>query len=240
VNKPCQTAFKEMAKKGTGLVKVYVNQFGEVKCTHVRVDDIIVDEAECRNGGKPRQLHQRMTNVDREELKAQFPEFEEEIDRAQTGRQLVADVGRLPAGDRRRARRDRVVEVPDRSSREEGLPPGPPHDHDRRLRPARRGVAQGGRPFAIGVWSERTAGFYGISLTERIAGIQRALNKRNWQIDRNLDQYAVPTTYVDMADAKLAIQTVNRIGTVVVTKGVRPTTVTRRRTAPRSTRTATT
>jgi len=75
------------------------------------------------------------------------------------------------------------------------------------------------------VWSERDGAWYGISLAERIAGMQRALNKMNWQADRNLDQYAVPTTYVDMADAKLAVQTINRIGTVVVTKGNRPTTV---------------
>jgi hypothetical protein len=232
VNKPCQTAFKEMAKKGTGLVKVYVNQFGEVKCTHVRVDDIIVDEAECRNGGKPRQLHQRMTNVDREELKAQFPEFEEEIDRAQTGRHWSP----MWAGYRP-VTGDELVAIESWK-----FPIG--RRGKKGYRPGRHTITidgcdlldeewhKEGAPFAIGVWSERTAGFYGISLTERIAGIQRALNKRNWQIDRNLDQYAVPTTYVDMADAKLAIQTVNRIGTVVVTKGVRPTTVTPQANSP--------
>jgi hypothetical protein len=225
VNEPCQTAFKEAAKKGTGLVKVYVTQFDEVKCEHVRVDDIIVDEAECRNGGQPRQLHQRMMNCDREELKAQFPDHEEEIDRAQTGRnwspmwagyrpvtgdELVAieswkfPIGRKGKNGYRPGRHTITIDGCDLLDEEWHKPSA---------------------PFAIIVWSKRTAGFYGISLSERIAGIQRSLNKMNWQVDRNLDQYAVPTTYVDMADAKLAIQTVNRIGTVVVTKGNRPTTV---------------
>jgi hypothetical protein len=81
-------------------------------------------------------------------------------------------------------------------------------------------------PLPCIVWSERTTSYYGISLAERIVGIQRALNKRNWQIDRNLDNFAVPVTYVDMADANLAVQTIDRMGTVCVVKGERPLTVT--------------
>ncbi len=228
----CQSAFKEAAKKGTGLVKVYVDGFNEVRAEHVRVDDIIVDEAECRNGGKPRQMHQRMSNVDREELKAQFPDHEEEIDRAQTGRgwssmwagyrpivddALVAiESWKLPIGRKgksgyRAGRHTITIDGCDLLDE----PYDKPHF-----------------PIACIVWSERTAGFYGISLAERIAGIQRALNKRNWQIDRNLDQYAIPTTFVDYVDAKLAVQTINRIGTVVPHKGERPLTVTPQANSP--------
>lgn len=226
VHKKCATAFKECSKKGTGIIKVYADAFDEVRVEHVRIDDIVVDDAECRNGGTPRQIHQRMTNVDREELKARFPEHEDAIEKAQTGRSwprswagyrpvpdnsLVAiESWKLPIG-----RRGKTGYVPGRHTIcIDGcdLVDEPYHKE--------------GFPFAVIVWSERTTSFYGISLAERIAGIQRALNKRNWQIDCNLDHYAVPVTYVDMADANLQIQSISRIGTVVVTKGERPTTVT--------------
>lgn len=225
IHKPCRLAFKEAAKKGTGVVKVFTDSFDEVKVQHTRIDDIVVDEAECKNGGKPRQLHHRMTNVDREELKAQHPDFEAKIDQAQRGgvwsgknwagyRPIIDDSlvaiesWRLPIG-----RKGHKHYVPGRHTITiDGcdLVDEPYHKPN--------------YPFACIVWSERTTSFYGISLAERIAGIQRALNKRNWQIDRNLDHYAVPVTYVDIQDANLAIQSINRIGTITVVKGERPTT----------------
>jgi len=224
VHAKARRAFREAAKKGTGVLKVYTDAFDEVQVKHVRIDDIIVDEAECRGGAAPRQMHQRMTNVDREELKAQFPEYEEEIDRAQTGGQWT---GRLWGGYRPIIDDNLVVieswKLPIGRRGKDGYRPGrhtitvdgcdlldePWHD---------------GFPFAMIVWSERVAGFYGISLAERIAGIQRAINKRNWQIDCGLDRGAVPVTYVDWADANLQIQSIDRIGTIVPVKGERPKT----------------
>jgi hypothetical protein len=232
VAKACRRAFKAAAKKGTGLIKVYTNSWDEVKVEHVRVDDIVVDEAECRNGGTPRQMHQRMTNVDREELKARFPEYTDEIDRAQTGRGWSRMwAGYRPIDD------DSLVAI------ESWKMPIGRFGYDG-YRAGRHTITIDGCdlldeewhkdefPFACMVWSEREAGWYGISLAERIAGIQRALNKRNWQIDMNLDHYAVPVTYVDMADANLAIQSINRIGTVCVVKGERPLTITPQANSP--------
>lgn len=223
----CELAFREAAKKGTGFVKILVDNFDEVKLEHVRVDDIVVDEAECRSGRKPRQLHQRLCNVDREELKAQFPEFEAEIDRAQVGQAWTSRMwaGYRPIID------DGLVAI--ESWR---LPIG--RKGHAGYRPGRHTIVIDGCdlldeewhkpffPFACIVWSDRTTGFYGISLAEGISGHQRALNKRNWQIDMNLDTFAVPVTYVDMADANLAVQSIDRMGTVCVVKGQRPTTVT--------------
>ncbi|MBA2540469.1 MAG: hypothetical protein H0V17_12585, partial [Deltaproteobacteria bacterium] len=58
----CRTSFKlGGALKGTGLIKVYIDQFDEIRVERVLVDDVIVDEQECKNGGKPKQIHQRMT-----------------------------------------------------------------------------------------------------------------------------------------------------------------------------------
>lgn len=225
INNACRSAFKSAVKKGTGIVKTYVDGFNEIRVEHVRIDDIVVDEAECRNGASPRQMHRRMTNVDREELKAMFPDHEEEIDRAQTGRGWSRNwAGYRPIYG------DELVVIESHK-----LPIGR-KDHPG-YRPGRHTICIDGCdlldeewhkptfPYSVIVWSEREAAFYGISLSEGIAGIQRALNKRNLQIDRNLDQYAFPTTYVSMADANLAVQTINRIGSVVPVRGERPMTV---------------
>lgn len=229
----CELAFREAAKKGTGLVKVYVDGFDEVKLEHVRIDDIVVDEAECRSGAKPRQMHQRMCNVDREELIAQFPEHEDKIMQAQTGRMWT---GRMWGGYRPIID-DGLVAIESWK-----LPIGR-ENHDG-YRPGRHTITIDGCdlldeewhkpffPFACIVWSERVTGWYGISLSEGIAGIQRALNKRNWQIDMNLDHYAVPVTYVDIQDANLAVQSIDRMGTVCVVKGERPMTVTPQANSP--------
>lgn len=218
-------AFKEAAKKGTGLVKVYADGFGQVRVDHVRADDIIVDEIQCRNGGTPRQLHQRMTNVDRDELAAAFPEHEEAIMAAQRSRDtswrawagyrpidgddlVVIESWRLPIGVKGKpgykvGRHTICIDGADLLDEEYEKP------HF---------------PFVRMVWSERVNGWYGISLAERIAGIQRALNKRNWQIDRNLDQVAVPTTYVRPVDANLTVKA-SRAGAVTVYKGDEPKTI---------------
>lgn len=222
----CQRAFKSAAKKGTGIVKAYVDQFGEVKVEHVRIDDLIVDEAECRNGATPRQMHRRMTNVDREELKSMFPDSADKIEQAQTGRGWSRGTwaGYRPLVD------DELVVIESHK-----LPIGRKGKDG--YQPGRHTITIDGHdlldeewhkpffPYVAVTWSEREGGFYGISLSEGIAGIQRALNKRNLQIDRNLDQYAFPTTYVSMADAGLAVQTINRAGSIVPIKGERPLTV---------------
>lgn len=225
IPKTCKRAFKSMPKKGTGVCKVYINAWDEVKVEAVRVDDLVVDEAECRNGGTPRQMHRRMVNVDRAELCAMFPDKETEIMRAQKGSRwsnmwagyrpvvddclVVIESHKLPVGKKghkgyRAGRHTICIDGADLLDEEWHK------DHF---------------PYVWGVWEEREGGFYGISLTEGIAGIQRALNKRNLQIDRGLDLGAFPTTYVSMADANLAIQTINRLGSVAVYKGAIPTTV---------------
>jgi hypothetical protein len=226
IHKECGKAFKSAAKKGTGAVKVYVDQFDEVKCEHVRIDDLIVDEAECRNGGKPRQIHRRLTNVSRAELKAMFPgdESEEKIDRAQSTGTPRLWAGYRPIGH------DELVVIESHK-----LPIGKKGKAG--YRPGRHTICidnftlldeewdKSFFPYACMTWSERENAFYGISLSEGIAGIQRALNKRNLQIDRGLDLGAFPTTYVSMADANLSIQTINRLGSVAVYKGTPPQTV---------------
>lgn len=225
VHAACRSSFKAGALKGTGLVKVYVDDFNQIRVEHTMVDDIVVDQGEVRAGAKPRQMHQRMI-VGCDELVSGFPDFEDEIRRAnKSGR---GDT-RLWA-DYRPIDRDELVVI--ESWR---LPVGT--KGSKGYLPGKHSIVIDGTdllvedwhkdhfPFAVFRWSEKTTGWYGIGLAERIAGHQRALNKLNWQIDRQLDQFAVPTTYVRMADANLAVKSVNRAGTIVPIKGDMPQTV---------------
>lgn len=212
-----QSAFKECAKKGTGLLKVYADSDSKLQVEHIHADDIIVDEAECRGGAKIRQMHQRMVNVDPDALTAQFPEFEDDIYRASgtANRRIWAGYRPLVGGG--------LVVIESWK-----LPTG--------KKPGRHVICIDGCdlldeewtkdyfPFAVMRWSERPSAWFGISLSERIAGIQRALNRRNWHINRNLDQIAVPTTYVRPTDANLAVKSVGKLGTIAVVKGDIPET----------------
>lgn len=223
VPEAARMAFKDGALKGTGMVKVYCDG-DSIVVERVLVDNIIVDESETRSGALPRQMHQRVF-VDREVLKSRFPDHSMEIDRAQSD-----------SGNWRYWADYRPIERNDLVAIESWRLPTGVKGSDR-YKPGRHTICIDGTdlldeqwdkpffPFAKFAWSDRITGWYGIGLAERIAGHQRALNKLNWQIDRQLDQLAVPTTYVRMADANLAVKTTNRAGTIVPIKGDYPQTI---------------
>lgn len=231
VHEHARRGFKDGSLKGIGLAKVYIDGFNKPRVERTMVDDIVVDEAEARNG-RPLQMHHRMF-IDREELLAQFPDNEDDIRRAQTGRSRDWRYW----ADYRPIERNEIVVI--ESWR---LPIGTEDDDG--YVPGRHCITIDGCdlvdepyhkayfPFARFAWSERTTGWYAIGLAERIAGHQRGINKLNWQIDRQLDQHAVPTTYVRMADANMAVKGISRAGTVVPVKAEYPQTVIPRAVSP--------
>lgn len=216
----CRRAFKEAAKKGNGLTKVH-NVLGKPRVEHVLIENIVVPPEEARDGRTPMQIHQ-WDYVDADELTTRFPKKKEEIERARrSGSRRYASHSfklsnaveclwsyRLPIGDKG----------------DEGYVPGRVtlvmDGCDLMDKPWERAYF----PFGMITWTERTTSFYGIGGAERIMGIQRALNRRNWQIERALDQVAMPTTYVRPADANLMVKS-NRVGSVAVVRGDYPQTV---------------
>lgn len=221
-----QTAFREAEKKGSGWIAAMERKVGaRLICQPVMADDVYVDDLETRALGKPRQLHWRKPNVSKDELIAEFPELEEEILHA--GRQMTDQLRR---GNRGPTAEHETVEVeswyrPVGAKGTKGYRPG---RHTRCIDGkdlVDEPWAEDEFPVARVVWEERSGSVYGISLVERIAGHQRVVNKRHWQIDKTLDLMANPTTYVSMVDANLAVKTTNEIGTVVPIKGERPTTI---------------
>lgn len=235
-HKKCRLAFREAAKKGAGLVKVTANRWDEVAVEHIPIEEIVVPDADNRSGAPPLQLHHVMRRYDRDQLKAEFPEAADEID-AYRGVTLPANaMDRGPAKTGWVHNKITVIE----SWR---LPIGKkPAKGDRsskgaRYVPGRHTITIAHRtlldeeynephyPIAVIAWSERKGSFYPISGAERIVGIQRALNLRNWTIERMLQQNAHVTTWVRPADMGAVMRT-TEVGNWVPIKGEYPKTET--------------
>ncbi len=228
-HRKCKVAFKECSKVGGGLVKVYATRWREPAIDHVRLQDIFVPDEDSRTGGAPpMQMHHVQRTYDRDQLKAEYPDAAAEIDTTYGSRSASSMTGystslfarpkiaviesiRLPIGKR-----------PAKGAKKDAKGP--------RYVPGRRTVTIENKtlvdvpyhkpyyPFAMITWSERQGSFYPISGSERIAGHQNTLNKRNWQIDRILDQSAMITTFVRPNDMNVAVRS-TKIGNVVGIKG---------------------
>lgn len=209
----CQYGFKlGAALKGTGVNKVWIDEFDQIQVRPVPIENIIVDELECRDG-RPLQIHYREF-YDRELLTAQYPEYAEQIHRAQT----IGDWRRW-AGYRPIAKNEIVVIESWR------LPIGP-KDHPNHV-PGRHTICIHGVdlcdeeyeddffPFSIMRWNDPVWGFYGHSLAERILPHQALLNRRQWQITASLDKKASPMVWVHKQDQNLAFKTFAQVGLTV-------------------------
>ncbi len=209
----CQYGFKlGAALKGTGVNKVWIDKFDQIQVRPVPIENIIVDELECRDG-HPLQVHYREF-YDREVLIAQYPDFAEKIARAQT----VGDWRRW-AGYRPIAKNEIVVIESWR------MPIGP-KDHPSHV-PGRHTICIHGLdlvdeeydddyyPFAFARYNDPVWGFYGHSLAERILPHQALINRRQWQITASLDRKANPMVWVHKQDQNLAFKTFSQVGLTV-------------------------
>ncbi len=211
----CRTALKEALKKGAGLTKSY-ERFGVPRVDFVAIENVVVDPAEHREGRETRQFHQ-WDYVDADELIALYPEHEEAINNT---RGRVGEWSRMRSNWRPPEHQVCVLysyrkpigvrgQKGYKAGREtvciEGADLYDEEWHETEF------------PFGMMVCSERLKSFYPISVAERVMGIQYALNKRHWQIDRTLDQNAVLTSYLRPADANMQVKTtaIGRHGIVV-------------------------
>lgn len=211
----CRKAFKEAAKKGNGLVKVHT-VLDEPRVEHVLLENIVVPSDECRDGREPRQMHQ-WDYIDADELELRFPEAAEEIARARVA-------SRRRRGSYSTSLMTNDVECLWSYRRPIGRKPFDynPRKKYANYKPGRVILSMQDRtlidqpyhkehfPFAMAIWSDRINSFYKISGAERIMGIQRALNKRNWQIEKGIDNVVSPPIYVRPADQNIGAKT-NRV-----------------------------
>lgn len=240
VHRKCRLAFKEAAKKGVGLVKVYPDRWDEVCVEHIAIEDIVVPDEDSRSGAPPLQLHHVQRHYDRARLKAEYPDAAEAIDNTFSGSMLASDV--QAAGSAGLWIRTKIVVIESiRLPIGKRPAPGKKGKEARSSKgavyvPGRRTVTIANRtlldepyhkpyyPIATIAWSDRKGSFYAISGAERIVGHQRALNKRNWTIEQMLQANAHITTWVRPADFGAQVK-VTQAGTWVPIKGDFPQTV---------------
>lgn len=221
----CRVAAKEALKKGMGLTKSS-EKFGKPVVELVAIENVVVDPAEHRDGRETKQIHQ-WDYVDAEELVARFPDHEEAIMRAR-GRNGEWTYTR---GNWRMPDHQVLVlyswRVAIGAKGEPGYVPGRETlcTFDTDLLDRKWDGSEVGEIFSMFVFSDRLKSFYPISAVERVMGIQRALNKRSWQIERVLDQNAVITTWLRPADANLTVKT-SALGRHGIVKGDWPVTPT--------------
>lgn len=217
----CEEGHFAASKKGTGLIKVYADEDGQIHVEPTMVDNIIVDDRECLNGAMPRQMHYRQADFDCDLLIQQFPDAEANILRA---RGNTSSGWRRPRGQTGDTRNDVLVieswRLPMGVRGSKGYVPGrhviciegadllDEEWHKQRF------------PFSVCRYFKREGSWYGGSLTERIIGHQNVLDRRNLQRDRQLD-LAVPTMFVDFIDANLSVLT-TQAGNVIAHKGNKP------------------
>lgn len=216
----CRKAFHAGSLKGKGLVKIFTDSFGQIRAEPVPVDDMVVDDAKYR-GRPPRDMAQRML-VGRDVLASEYPDKAADIERAQTsGRAWKRWAGYRPIP------RDQLVvleawRLPFGVKGKKGYQPGRHviviHGCDLVDEEWHRTTF----PFAEFNWTDRPESWYGIGGGERIIGHQRKINRRNFQIDRQVDNNTFPVTYVPFVDANLAVKTTNRAGAIAPYKAPRP------------------
>jgi len=207
-------AFRDAVVFGTGVLKIYEHD-KDIRCERVLISEIKIDEMECRSS-EPRQLHQ-VKFIDKEVLKAEFPEFKAQI----------GEAGLKHSGQSHTAY---LTETPNIAVVVESY-----------HLPSSRGAKDGKRticidnatlvsetwskdyfPFLFYRWSEPICGFYGQGLSEQLTGIQLRINQLNAFIQKCQDLIAVPRVFVDIASKNLKIQINNEIGAIIPYRGKPP------------------
>jgi hypothetical protein len=236
----CRKGFFGAAKKGMGCNKVYADRNNRLRIEPVPIDNVVVDDIQCLNGGSPRELHLRMADYDRDELIQQFPDHRDAIERARSREDarmymharlarwqqsetrsdlVVFESWRLPMG----VKPDDWDDLSEKERRISGYVPGRHVIYTDGLDLLDEEYHKPHFPLAFLTWSEREGSFYGISLAERLQGHQKTINKRGWHADRLLDRMALPTTFVHISDQNLQAKT-TEIGNIVAYRGAIPKT----------------
>ena len=195
----CRKAFKEATKKGKGLVKVH-EVFGEPRVEQIMLENVVVPPDECRDGRAPRQWH-HWDYVDADELAMRFPKAREKIEVARkTGRRRRYSWGRLISNDVECLWSYRLpVGVKGKPGYKAGRVTLVIEGQDLLDKPYEKTHF----PVAEVIWSDRPNSYYPISLAERLMGLQRALNRNNWHIEKGNDNIVAPQIYVRPADINI-------------------------------------
>ncbi len=202
--------FRDACIYGTAAWKICENKskLGTALIERVHIDDIIVDELQCRTQRLPRELHHRHF-VHKEVLKGLFPKFSKEIEAA-----AGSDQYRQWTGYRRTP--TNMVPLIESYWRPSGESVG-----DGRYVCTAPGVVfadyeweRDDFPYVFMHWRAPTGGFYGHGIASELINIQLRLNQVNRYIAMAQDQMAAPRWAV-MAGSIVDNAFSNKIGEMI-------------------------
>lgn len=207
-----QDAFRDSCIFGTGAWKL-IPRPGKAKvdAERVIVDDLVVDELECRTSPKPRHWYEVM-RLRADAACRKWPDHREAIMAARGSTDMSYANGR-------RLRQDEVLiieayHLPDEEG-QEGV----------RLLAVegevldRQTWCHAWAPYVILHWSPPVTGFYGDGVSYRLLGRQMRINYLYRWIQRCQDLIAVPRVWLDAANGPIRVQLSNEIGEVVSVRG---------------------
>jgi hypothetical protein len=181
-----QRSFIDSGIFGTGEVKFF-KEDGRVKCERVIIDEIIIDDADAIYGN-PFQRHQTKY-MSKDVLAEMFPKHADKILAAQSG---------LPPEIQSKYALDvvKVIEswkLPSAKGAGDGL-------HSISIENATlfsKKYTRSRFPFVTQRWKQKITGFFGMGIAEELLGIQLAINKRLYTVDRAQDLMCVPRIWVE-------------------------------------------
>ena len=176
--------FRDACTFGTGILKVFADQSGNVKVERIVPLEIVIDDDDGIYG-KPCQAHQRK-QISRLKAKAMWPDHADDIEHAQSPSYLdrsaadevmIVESWHLKSGpDAKDGRHTICVDNATLLSEE--------YDEE-------------WLPFVKFNWCDRLVGYWGLGLAEELAGIQLRINKLDKQISAAQEFMCIPRVFVD-------------------------------------------
>jgi hypothetical protein len=208
------TILRDALVTGTGVLKVYEGIDDKVAVERVLCTELLVDPNEALYG-EPRQLYQ-LKLVDREQLKASFPKFKADIEKADAA---YPD----SSADSSKTVSDLVMVV-------EGwhLRSGPDAKDGRHTIACTAGVIHDEEftkdkfPFAFLHYSPRLLGFWAQGLAEQLMGTQLEINSLLYTISKAIKLVGVPRVFIEMGSKVVKSHNNNEIGTIITYQGTKP------------------
>jgi hypothetical protein len=210
-------AFLHACIFGTGALKIF-RSGSEIKCEHVFIDEIVVDDEEAIYG-QPRQMHQRKW-IHREILKQMFPG---------KAKQYAIDVVGKPTEDYMQPQSSDVVQSEMIQVIESWhLPSGKDADDGRHTitienctlldEPYEKDYF----PFVFFRWGLRPLGFFGQGISEQLQGLQLEINKILRTIQVSMHLVSIPKIFVEASSKIVTAHLNNKIGGIIKYAGIKP------------------
>lgn len=213
-------AFRDSCIFGTGAIKIFKSN-GNVCAERVFIDEIKVDDTEALYA-KPRQLHQTKY-IHKDVLKEMFPEHVGYIDQASNSS------GSYHGSNNQSQNLIRVIESWHLPSGKIKSKDGKDVKHDGMHSISiinktlfTESYSKDYFPFVFFKWGEKPVGFWGLGVSETLAGIQLEINKILRTIQVSMHLCSIPKIFVEASSKVVTAHLNNKIGGIIKYAGTPP------------------